>query len=198
MSSLTLSRRTFLKTSAVAAAAVGLSAGAESALAAAPYTAVDSAGEVKRIRTCCRGCGKMECGVWVTVENGRAVKIEGDESAPHTMGSCCNKSVSSLQACYHPDRLRYPMKRTNPKGEDPGWVRIGWDEALDAIVEGIQQVKDKYGGEALFTMGGTGRIWCMSPYAGYGPWFMTPNTSVAWQVCKGPRHFASALTSEYN
>lgn len=27
---------------------------------------------------------------------------------------------------------------------------------------------------------------------------MTPNTSVAWQVCKGPRHFASALTSEYN
>ena len=51
MSSLTLSRRTFLKTSAVAAAAVGLSAGAESALAAAPYTAVDSAGEVKRIRT---------------------------------------------------------------------------------------------------------------------------------------------------
>ena len=198
MSSLTLSRRTFLKTSAVAAAAVGLSAGAESALAAAPYTAVDSAGEVKRIRTCCRGCGKMECGVWVTVENGRAVKIEGDESAPHTMGSCCNKSVSSLQACYHPDRLRYPMKRTNPKGEDPGWVRIGWDEALDAIVEGIQQVKDKYGGEALFTMGGTGRIWCMSPYAGYGSWFMTPNTSVAWQVCKGPRHFASALTSEYN
>ena len=73
----------------------------------------------------------MECGVWVTVENGRAVKIEGDESAPHTMGSCCNKSVSSLQACYHPDRLRYPMKRTNPKGEDPGWVRISWDEALD-------------------------------------------------------------------
>ena len=65
MRSLTLSRRTFLKTSAVAAAAVGLSAGAESALAAAPYTAVDSAGEVKRIRTCCRGCGKMECGVWV-------------------------------------------------------------------------------------------------------------------------------------
>ena len=73
----------------------------------------------------------MECGVWVTVENGRAVKIEGDESAPHTMGSCCNKSVSSLQACYHPDRLRYPMKRTNPKGEDPGQVRISWDEALD-------------------------------------------------------------------
>ena len=95
------------------------------------YAAVDSEGTTRRIRTVCRGCGKMECGVWVTVENGRAVKIEGDESAPHTMGSCCNKSVSSLQACYHPDHPRYPMKRTNPKGEDPGQVRISWDEALD-------------------------------------------------------------------
>ena len=32
--------------------------------------------EIKRVRTCCRGCGKMECGVWVTVENGRAVKVD--------------------------------------------------------------------------------------------------------------------------
>ena len=36
-----------------------------------------------------------------------------------------------MQACYHPDRLRYPMKRTRPKGEDdPGWERVSWDEAM--------------------------------------------------------------------
>ncbi len=199
MTALKLSRRSFLKAAAVTGAAMGVAGATQAAaLAAEPYTAADSAGTVRRIRSCCRGCGKMECGVWVTVENGRAVKIEGDDTAPHSMGSCCNKSVASLQACYHPDRLAYPMKRTNPKGEDPGWVRIDWEEALDSIVTGIGQVQAKYGGEALFTMGGTGRIWCMSPYAGYGAWFMTPNTSVAWQVCKGPRHFSSALTSEYN
>ena len=199
MGRLEVTRRTFLKTAAITAAAVGTSSAcAVGALAEEPYTAVDSDGDIRRVRSCCRGCGKMECGVWVTVQNGRAIKIEGDESAPHTMGSCCNKSVASLQACYHPDRLRYPMKRTAPKGEDPGWVRITWEEALDAIVDGIENVRGKYGGESLFTMGGTGRIWCMSPYAGYGSWFMTPNTAVAWQVCKGPRHFSSALTSEYN
>ena len=124
-----------MRCSEAMAAATGVIAGlgmtTGSAFAEEPYTAVDSEGTTRRIRTVCRGCGKMECGVWVTVENGRAVKIGGDESAPHTMGSCCNKSVSSLQACYHPDRLRYPMKRTNPKGEDPGQVRISWDEALD-------------------------------------------------------------------
>ena len=198
MAKLNVSRRTFVKLSATTAAVATIGATAGSALADEPYTAANSTGQVRRIRTCCRGCGKMECGVWVTVENGRAVKIEGDESAPHSMGSCCAKSVSSIQACYHPDRLRYPMKRTQPKGEDPGWQRISWEEALDTIVKGIENVKAKYGGESLFTMGGTGRIWCMSPYAGYGSWFMTSNTAVAWQVCKGPRHFASALTSEYN
>lgn len=198
MAKLNVSRRTFVKLSATTAAVAAIGATAGSALADEPYTAANSTGQVRRIRTCCRGCGKMECGVWVTVENGRAVKIEGDESAPHSMGSCCAKSVSSIQACYHPDRLRYPMKRTQPKGEDPGWQRISWEEALDTIVKGIENVKAKYGGESLFTMGGTGRIWCMSPYAGYGSWFMTPNTAVAWQVCKGPRHFSSALTSEYN
>ena len=147
MGSLNLSRRSFLKTAAVTAVAANLVLNAESALAETSHTAADGVGEVKRIRSCCRGCGKMECGVWVTVANGRAVKIEGDETAPHTMGSCCNKSVASLQACYHPDRLYHPMKRTNPKGEDPGWVRISWDEALDIIVAGVQQVKDKYGGQ---------------------------------------------------
>lgn len=179
MGSLNLSRRSFLKTAAVTAVAANLVLNAESALAETSHTAADGVGEVKRIRSCCRGCGKMECGVWVTVANGRAVKIEGDETAPHTMGSCCNKSVASLQACYHPDRLYHPMKRTNPKGEDPGWVRISWDEALDIIVAGVQQVKDKYGGQSLFTMGGTGRIWSMSPYNGYDSWFMTPNNVVA-------------------
>ena len=162
MTALKLSRRSFIKAAAVTSAAMGMGGVAGTAFAEEPYTAANSAGEVRRIRSCCRGCGKMECGVWVTVENGRAVKIEGDESAPHTMGSCCNKSVASLQACYHPDSLAYPMKRTQPKGEDPGWVRISWEEALDSIVEGINQVKAKYGGESLFTMGGTGRIWCMS------------------------------------
>lgn len=82
MAKLNVSRRTFVKMTAATAAVAAIGATAGSALAEEPYTAADSAGQVRRIRTCCRGCGKMECGVWVTVENGRAVKIEGDESAP--------------------------------------------------------------------------------------------------------------------
>ena len=80
MGKLNLTRRAFAKLSAATVAA--------GALAAAPHVALaedaeapSRGGEIKRVRTCCRGCGKMECGVWVTVENGRAVKVEGDQSS---------------------------------------------------------------------------------------------------------------------
>lgn len=195
---LSLTRRSFLKTAAVVRAA-GAAAGAFQGAALAA-TAKGSSGEsdIRRVRSCCRGCGKFECGVWVTIENGRAVKIEGDTSAPHSVGNCCNKSVASLQACYHPDRLKYPMKRTNPKGEDPGWVRISWDEALDTISKKIKEAQDSYGNDSLFTMCGTGRETCMQSCPGYAQLFMSINNIIGYQICKGPRHFSAALTSEWH
>ncbi|MFR5091397.1 MAG: molybdopterin-dependent oxidoreductase [Adlercreutzia equolifaciens] len=108
---------------------------------------------------CRRGCGKMECGVWVTVENGRAVKVEGDQSSFQSSGNCCGKSQSSLQAAYHPDRIYHPMKRTNPKGEEPGWQRITWDEAMETIGSKFQAIMDQYGGQSIFNMCGTSRQW---------------------------------------
>ena len=99
MGSLNLSRRSFLKTAAVTAVAANLVLNAESALAETSHTAADGVGEVKRIRSCCRGCGKMECGVWVTVANGRAVKIEGDETAAATSRSRRCRRATILTAC---------------------------------------------------------------------------------------------------
>ena len=76
---------------------------------------------------------------------------------------CCAKGQASLQAAYHPTRLRYPLRRTNPKGEDPGWERITWDEAYKATVDAIHEKQDKYGTETCIFMGGTSRIWAMGP-----------------------------------
>ena len=155
MAKLSLSRRSFVKASAIAAAASAV------AFSASPATAlaegVDStAGEVKRIRSCCRACGKVECGVWVTVQDNKVIKVEGDESNAHSRGHCCAKSQSSMLALYHPDRLRYCMKRTNPKGEnDPGWIRISLAEAFDEAGAKFNEIVAKYGGDANFAMGGT-------------------------------------------
>lgn len=190
-----VTRRSFLQMGMVAGiAAGGISASTRQALAETG-DAGSSASEVKRVRSCCRACGKMECGVWVTVKDGRAVKVEGDPSAFHSSGNCCSKSQSSIQAAYHPDRLHYPMKRTNEKGEDdPGWVRISWDEAFQTIGQKFNEVKERYGGPSLFCMTGTSRIWCMAGIIGWPRALGTPNTMHAYQVCKGPRHFATQMT----
>ena len=196
MANLSLSRRSFLKASAMAAAAttVGSAATPSTALAEGEDA---SAGEIKRIRSCCRACGKVECGVWVTVQDNKVIKVEGDESNAHSRGHCCAKSQSSMLALYHPDRLRYCMKRTNPKGEDdPGWVRITLAEAFDEAGAKFNEIVEKYGGEANFAMGGTSRVWAQPPYGTLKSIFPTPNAHLAYEICKGPRHFGGILTDE--
>ena len=197
MSKLSMTRRAFTKLSAITAAAVATtSAVGTTALAESPDAASSTTGETKRVRSCCRGCGKMECGVWVIVENGRAIRTEGDESAFQSMGNHCSKGQASLQAAYHPDRLYYPMKRTNARGEDdPGWVRISWDEAMSTIAQKMQECIDRYGGETVFGLSGTSRIWGMMAYGALGQLTGSPNMCIPWQVCKGPRFFATALNS---
>ena len=67
MAKLTMSRRSFVKVAAVTAAACAMAGGAPEPMKALAEGADETAGEVKRIRSTCRACGKVECGVWVTV-----------------------------------------------------------------------------------------------------------------------------------
>jgi anaerobic selenocysteine-containing dehydrogenase len=195
MEKLKLSRRTFSKTALIAGVATAFSGQAFSQSALAEDS-VSAQGDIQRVRSACRACGKMECGVWVTVENGKVIRVEGDESAFQSEGNCCSKSQASLQAAYHPDRLHYPMKRTTAKGEDPQWVRISWDEAYETIGTKVNEIKASFGGESLFTMSGTSRVWCMGSSACLPILFETPNSSGALQICKGPRMFAGAMTND--
>lgn len=98
--------------------------------------------EVKR--TICMGC-HCECGVLVTVENGKVTKIIGDPDHPQNEGAICVRGMAYQQLLYHPDRLRYPMER-QPNGE---WKRISWDEAMDKIVSKFKELMEKYGPESL-------------------------------------------------
>ena len=196
---LSLSRRSFVKLAAATAGAAALATGSEfSALAADSESSAPTSGQVHRQRTVCRGCGKMECGVWVTVQDGKAIRVEGDQSSFTSLGHCCTKSQASIQACYHPDRLRFPMKRTRPKGEDPGWERISWDEAARITVDKFAEIIDKYTTTAVFTMNGTSRFWSMGGYGAIGGYVGgAVNKHVASCVCKGPRFLTSSSIDTY-
>ena len=89
------------------------------------------------------------------------------------------------------------MKRTNPKGEEPGWQRISWDEAMQSIVDNFMDIKAKHGGEAIACQVGTSRIWCMHSESILKNMLETPNNVEAWQICKGPRHFATTMVSQF-
>jgi anaerobic selenocysteine-containing dehydrogenase len=108
------------------------------------------------------------CGVLITVEDGRATKIQGDPAHPVTRGFLCAKVAKYLDRVYSPGRVLYPMRRIAPKGPEANaggedaratqiWQRISWDEALDEISSRFCKISGEFGSEAIlpYSYGGT-------------------------------------------
>ena len=69
------------------------------------------------------------CGVLITIDDGRAVKIQGDPAHPVTRGFLCAKVAKYLDRVYSPDRVLYPMRRVAPKGPPRSFAPPGKDPA---------------------------------------------------------------------
>jgi len=97
------------------------------------------------------------CGVLITVEDGRATRIQGDPAHPVTRGFLCAKVAKYLDRVYSPERVLYPARRVGAKGPGARWERISWDSALDEICERFRQVSREFGSEAIlpYSYGGT-------------------------------------------
>ena len=127
------------------------------------------------------------CGVLAHIKDGKLVKIEGDPDHPMNQGRLCARALAMTQYVDHPDRLRYPVKRTGKRGEGK-WLRITWAEAFDLIEEKMNTIREEHGPESMVFNVGTGRdiyAWiCMLAYA-YG----SPNVmfGLSGQACYGPR-----------
>jgi len=98
------------------------------------------------------------CGVLITVEDGRATKIQGDPAHPVTRGFLCAKVAKYLDRVYSPDRVLYPMRRVGPKGSQTAggaarttqtWQRISWDEALNETASRFKAISAEFGGESI-------------------------------------------------
>jgi len=85
----------------------------------------------------------------VKVEDGVATEVEPNFALADVhpgAGKACVKAYGLVQKTYNPNRLLTPMKRTNPKkgrDEDPGFVPISWDEALDLVGGKLNEIKAK-------------------------------------------------------
>ena len=116
------------------------------------------------------------CGVLITVQDGRATRIQGDPEHPVTRGFLCAKVAKYLDRVYSPERVLFPMRRVAVKGPRAAelrsagqpmaavptsanqvWQRISWDEALNTIASRLRSVAGEFGSEAIlpYSYGGT-------------------------------------------
>ncbi len=70
-----------------------------------------------------------------------------------------------------------------------------WTKAFELSGQGLGEVSDKYGGQSIFVMCGTSRVWSLGPYQGHEA-AVRHAERATYQVCKGPRHFGGIMTDE--
>jgi anaerobic selenocysteine-containing dehydrogenase len=110
--------------------------------------AMTESGETKVIRTACGIVDGVRCGILAHVKNGILVKVEPAEFPDSRFRHICARALCSTQLVYHPDRLKYPLKRVGQRGEGK-WQRISWDEALASIASSLTEIREKNGPESL-------------------------------------------------
>jgi anaerobic selenocysteine-containing dehydrogenase len=95
------------------------------------------------------------CALLTTVENGRAVKVQGNPNHKHTDGVLCTKVSRYTERTYSPERLMFPLKRSGPKGSGQ-FVRVSWEEAIADIAANLKTIA-AHNPEAIlpYSYGGT-------------------------------------------
>lgn len=93
------------------------------------------------------------CGLELTIEDGpdgaRSVTaVRGNKEDPLSRGHICPKGVAIADIYSDPDRLRRPVRRIGT-GESARWEEISWDEAFDAVADGLASAINRYGHDAL-------------------------------------------------
>ena len=92
-----------------------------------------------------------------------AKKLEGNPKHPISQGKLCVRGQAAIQATYHPDRIRMPLRRSGARGSGP-FQEISWDDALSDVVARLDGLASANNQKALgFLRGlseGNGRFWC--------------------------------------
>ncbi len=95
------------------------------------------------VASTCQGCTQW-CAIQLYVSGGRATRVRGNEISKSNHGFVCPRGHLIPQQTYDPDRVKVPMKRTNPlkgRGIDPKFVPISWDEAITIVADKMLELR---------------------------------------------------------
>ncbi len=132
------------------------------------------------------------------IEDGRFTRLEPDPAHP-TGQALCAKGRAAPELVYHRERLTHPLRRTRPKGDpDPGWERIGWDEALNLTAAAMRRVAERHGREAVAISISSPSTTAIADSIGFIQRlinaFGTPNLVSPLEICGWGRAFATRYT----
>ena len=145
-----VTRRSFLKGAAAASGVSAVGSTGFDIIHPEGAFAEDAPVEIKF--TYCDMCNHIpKCGIAASIKDGKVVRVEARATEGYRADPICAKGIASLQELYDPERLLYPMARTNPKGTGaPEWEPISWDDAYARIAAEFNRVKDDYGADKVF------------------------------------------------
>ncbi len=153
--------------------------------------------QVEKVPGYCALC-TAHCATVATVENGRVTRLDPDHEHPNG-GAICVKGKAAPELVYNRERLNRPLRRTNPKGAaDPGWRRVGWDEALDDIAARLLDIRERHGAEAIAMARGTASGTSTDDVNGWSSRLLnlmgSPNSLSTTHVCNWHRDTAFSYT----
>ena len=108
--------------------------------------AADKEGEIEKTRTICTYCG-VGCSVDLLTKGDEIVGVQPAMDGPANLGALCIKGQFAYDFVQHGDRLKKPLIK-----KDGHFVETSWDHALDVAADGLRQVADKHGAEALYAI----------------------------------------------
>lgn len=145
-------RRDFLKSAAVASAAVTAGMSVPSSLSAAQGSAESG---WKWDKSVCRFCG-TGCGIMVATKDGQIVAVKGDPEAPVNRGLNCIKGYFCAKIMYGTDRITQPLLRCNDKGEfdkKGKFKPVSWKRAFDEMEKQFKKTYNELGPTGIGVFG---------------------------------------------
>jgi len=140
---------------------------------------------------CASHCGG-NCLLRLHVKDGVILRIESDDDGKPPFRACL-RGRAYRQRVYHPDRLKFPLKRVGAKGEGK-FERMSWDEAYDAAAKEIKRIYESYGPESVMMLVSAGDITALHGSMGF---YALLNLLGGYSHCWGTFSFEGGLFAEY-
>jgi len=183
-----MKRREFIKLSGM----LGASAVVPPALmlGACSSKPLPGSGELSSTPTICDMCF-WKCAGYVHKDDGQLWKITGNPEDLHGGGRLCTRGTAGPGAYLDPDRLKKPLMRVSSGGRQQ-FKEVSWEQALDAVAQGMRSIAEKYGPERLALLHhGAGGHHFMHLLRAYGS---DSHAEPAFAQCRGPRDVGFSLT----